>query len=67
MKVYMSDGVDRTEPSTADPSKIGAVLLEDGTRLEADLVILGVGVPLLRNSTTIPSYYVSEKQIPKVG
>ena len=41
---YLSAGVDKAEPSASDPSKVGAVLLKDGTRLEADLVILGVGV-----------------------
>jgi NADPH-dependent 2,4-dienoyl-CoA reductase/sulfur reductase-like enzyme len=44
LKFYMDAGVDKAEPSTSDPSKVGAVLLKDGTRLEADLVILGVGV-----------------------
>jgi NADPH-dependent 2,4-dienoyl-CoA reductase/sulfur reductase-like enzyme len=44
VKFYMSAGVDRAEPSNADPSKVGAVFLKDGTKLEADLVILGVGV-----------------------
>lgn len=41
---YMNAGVDKAEPSTSDPSKVGAVYLKDGTKLEADLVILGVGV-----------------------
>jgi NADPH-dependent 2,4-dienoyl-CoA reductase/sulfur reductase-like enzyme len=36
--------IDRAEPSTADPSKVGAVFLKDGTKLDADLVVLGVGV-----------------------
>ncbi|KUI72679.1 Apoptosis-inducing factor 1 [Cytospora mali] len=44
IKFYMNASVDKAEPSTSDPSKVGAVLLKDGTRLEADLVILGVGV-----------------------
>jgi NADPH-dependent 2,4-dienoyl-CoA reductase/sulfur reductase-like enzyme len=44
VKFYMSAGVDKADPSTADPAKVGAVLLKDGTSLEADLVILGVGV-----------------------
>ncbi|KAB5571768.1 putative apoptosis-inducing factor 2 [Coniochaeta sp. 2T2.1] len=44
LKFYMSAGVDKAEPSTSDPSKVGAVYLKDGTKLEADLVILGVGV-----------------------
>jgi NADPH-dependent 2,4-dienoyl-CoA reductase/sulfur reductase-like enzyme len=41
---YMSAMVDKAEPSAADPTKVGAVLLKDGTSLAADLVILGVGV-----------------------
>lgn len=44
VKFYMNAGVDKAEPSSSDPSKVGAVLLKDGTRLDADLVILGVGV-----------------------
>jgi len=44
IKFCMSAGVDRAEPSAADPSRVGAVYLKDGTKLEADLVILGVGV-----------------------
>lgn len=44
VKFYMSAGVDKAEPSGSDPSKVGAVYLKDGTKLEADLVILGVGV-----------------------
>jgi NADPH-dependent 2,4-dienoyl-CoA reductase/sulfur reductase-like enzyme len=57
LKFYMSAGVDKAEPSTSDPTKVGAVLLKDGTRLEADLVILGVGVSpattYLRNNNII--------------
>ncbi|RBQ67071.1 hypothetical protein VDGD_06722 [Verticillium dahliae] len=44
VKFYMSAGVDKAEPSASDPSKVGSVHLKDGTKLEADLVILGVGV-----------------------
>ena len=44
VKFYLSAGVDKAEPSASDPSNVGAVLLKDGTRLEADIVILGVGV-----------------------
>ncbi|ROV90480.1 hypothetical protein VMCG_09812 [Cytospora schulzeri] len=44
VKFQMNASVDKAEPSTSDPSKVGAILLKDGTRLEADLVILGVGV-----------------------
>lgn len=44
IKFYMGAGLEKAEPSTSDPSKVGAVVLKDGTKLEADLVILGVGV-----------------------
>lgn len=44
VKFHMSASVEKAEPSAADASKVGAVVLKDGTRLEADLVILGVGV-----------------------
>jgi len=44
VKFYMSAGVDRAEPSASNPSNVGSVHLKDGTRLDADLVILGVGV-----------------------
>ena len=44
IKFYMEASVDKAEPSGSDPSKVGAVLLKDGTRIEADLVVLGVGV-----------------------
>ncbi|KAI2640172.1 hypothetical protein GGS21DRAFT_487917 [Xylaria nigripes] len=44
VKFYMSAAVDKAESSGAHPSRVGSVLLKDGTKLEADLVILGVGV-----------------------
>ncbi|KAL7623491.1 Apoptosis-inducing factor 1 [Parahypoxylon ruwenzoriense] len=44
VKFYMSAAVDKAEPSGSDSSKVGSVHLKDGTKLEADLVILGVGV-----------------------
>ncbi|KAI1416083.1 hypothetical protein F5Y13DRAFT_154532 [Hypoxylon sp. FL1857] len=44
VKFYMSAGVDKAEPSGSNPSKVGSVHLKDGTKLEADLVVLGVGV-----------------------
>ncbi|KAK3317143.1 cytochrome P450 [Cercophora scortea] len=44
VKFYMSAGVEKAEPSASDPSRVGFVHLKDGTKLEADLVILGVGV-----------------------
>ena len=44
VKFCMSAGVDKAEPSGSDPSKVGSVHLKDGTKLDADLVVLGVGV-----------------------
>ncbi|KAJ6788134.1 hypothetical protein PWT90_06084 [Aphanocladium album] len=44
VKFQMNASVDRAEPSGSDPSNVGAVYLKDGTKIEADLVILGVGV-----------------------
>ncbi|KAH7026086.1 monodehydroascorbate reductase [Microdochium trichocladiopsis] len=44
VKFHMSAGVEKAEPSGSDPSKVGVIVLKDGTKLEADLVILGVGV-----------------------
>ncbi|KAK4208750.1 hypothetical protein QBC37DRAFT_295989 [Rhypophila decipiens] len=44
VKFYMSAGVDKAEPSGSDPSNVGYVILKDGTKLDADIVILGVGV-----------------------
>jgi NADPH-dependent 2,4-dienoyl-CoA reductase/sulfur reductase-like enzyme len=44
VKFYMNAGVEKALPSKTDPSKVGAIALKDGTVLEADLVILGVGV-----------------------
>ncbi|KAK4184431.1 cytochrome P450 [Podospora australis] len=44
VKFYMSAGVEKAEPSTSNPSTVGSVHLKDGTKLDADLVILGVGV-----------------------
>ncbi|KAI2620277.1 hypothetical protein GGS26DRAFT_584319 [Hypomontagnella submonticulosa] len=44
VKFHMSAGVDKAEPSGSNPSKVGSVHLKDGTKLEADLVVLGVGV-----------------------
>ncbi|OBT81047.1 hypothetical protein VE02_10298, partial [Pseudogymnoascus sp. 03VT05] len=44
VKFHMNAGVDKALPSASDPSKVGAIQLKDGTKLDADLVILGVGV-----------------------
>ncbi|KAL0264570.1 Apoptosis-inducing factor 1 [Diplodia seriata] len=44
VKFHMEASVDKASPSKSDSSKVGAVHLKDGTVLEADLVIEGVGV-----------------------
>lgn len=44
VKFHMGASVDKATPSKSDASKVGAVHLKDGTVLEADLVIEGVGV-----------------------
>ncbi|EKG18236.1 hypothetical protein MPH_04496 [Macrophomina phaseolina MS6] len=44
VKFHMEASVDKATPSKSDSSKVGAVHLKDGTVLEADLVIEGVGV-----------------------
>ncbi|PVF94885.1 hypothetical protein CPB86DRAFT_788667 [Serendipita vermifera] len=41
---HMSASVESIEASSSDPTKACAVKLKDGTRLEADVVITGVGV-----------------------
>jgi len=45
-KFKLSASVEKGTPSSSDKSKIGAVQLKDGTSLEADLVIEGVGIRL---------------------
>jgi len=44
VKFYMNAQVDDAKPSSSDPSNVGSVALKSGENLEADLVILGVGV-----------------------
>ena len=44
LKFYMSASVEKATPSKSDSSLVGAVHLKDGTELEADLVIEGVGI-----------------------
>lgn len=44
VKFYMEASVEKATASKSDPSKVGAVHLKDGTVLEADVVIEGVGV-----------------------
>ena len=44
VKFYMEASVDSAIASKDDPKAVGAVKLKDGTILDADLVILGIGV-----------------------
>ncbi|CZT41532.1 probable rhodocoxin reductase [Rhynchosporium secalis] len=44
VKFQMSAGVEKAIPSESDSSKVGGIVLKDGTTLPADLVILGTGV-----------------------
>jgi NADPH-dependent 2,4-dienoyl-CoA reductase/sulfur reductase-like enzyme len=44
VKFYMGASVEKATPSKSDSSKAGAVHLKDGTVLEADVIIEGVGV-----------------------
>lgn len=44
VKFYMNAGVEKAAASSSDSSKVGAIHLKDGTALEADIVISGVGV-----------------------
>lgn len=44
VKFHMEAGVDKATPSHTNPQNVGAVHLKDGTVLDADLVILGIGV-----------------------
>jgi NADPH-dependent 2,4-dienoyl-CoA reductase/sulfur reductase-like enzyme/nitrite reductase/ring-hydroxylating ferredoxin subunit len=44
VKFYMGASVDKGVESTTNPGFIGSVALKDGTSLEADIVIEGVGV-----------------------
>jgi len=44
VKFYMGASVNNATPSSSDSSTVGAVHLKDGTALEADIVIEGVGV-----------------------
>lgn len=44
VKFHMEAGVEKATPSSNNPKNVGGVHLKDGTTLEADFVILGVGV-----------------------
>ncbi|KAL6705929.1 Apoptosis-inducing factor 1 [Coniothyrium glycines] len=57
VKFRMGASVEKATPSSSDSTKVGAVHLKDGTALEADLVIEGVGVKpateYLRNNSSV--------------
>jgi len=44
VKFYLGANVDKGSPSSSDSSKIGKVHLKDGTELETDVVVEGVGI-----------------------
>ncbi|KAM0790878.1 hypothetical protein ACM66B_004718 [Microbotryomycetes sp. NB124-2] len=43
-KFYLPASLSSFEPKSDSPNDVGAVLLKDGTKIPADLVVLGVGV-----------------------
>lgn len=57
VKFKMAASVEKATPSKSDSSKVGAVHLKDGTILEADIVIEGVGVApateYLKNNSSV--------------
>ena len=44
VKFYLGASVDSAIPSSSNPKAVGGVKLSDGTKLDADLVVLGIGV-----------------------
>ena len=44
VKFHMEAGVEKALPSSSNSKNVGAVHLQDGTEIPADLVVLGVGV-----------------------
>lgn len=44
VKFHLGASVEKATPSSQDSSKVGAVHLKDGTKLDADVVIEGVGI-----------------------
>ncbi|KAF3924199.1 hypothetical protein ABW21_db0201577 [Orbilia brochopaga] len=55
VKFYMKASVEAAEPNASNSSVVGSVSLKDGTSLEADAVILGVGVaPVTEPFSSLP-------------
>ncbi|CAI2162998.1 14534_t:CDS:10 [Funneliformis geosporum] len=44
IKFHLKAGVTAIEPSETDPTVVGAVVLGDGTKIKADIVVVGAGV-----------------------
>ncbi|CAG8473690.1 1080_t:CDS:10 [Acaulospora morrowiae] len=44
VKFYMSASVKGIEPSSTDPTKVGAVIINDGVKIPADIIVVGAGV-----------------------
>lgn len=44
VKFRMNASVESAEPSHSDPTTVGSIALKGGEKIDADLVILGVGV-----------------------
>lgn len=59
VKFHMGASVSHASPSSSDPGAVGAVHLKDGTKLDADIVVEGVGVrpatDFIRNSHGAPA------------
>jgi len=57
VKFHLEASVEKGNPSSSDKSKIGSVSLKDGTQLEADLVVEGVGISpstsYLKNNSSV--------------
>ncbi|CAB5376388.1 unnamed protein product [Rhizophagus irregularis] len=55
VKFYMQAAVKEIEPSETDPKIGGAVVLQNGTKIKADVIVIGAGVvpstEFLKNST----------------
>lgn len=62
IKFYLPAELSHYEASSKDSEKVGAVVLKDGTKIPADLVILGTGVkPITDYAANIPGIQLHEK------